>query len=239
MEKELEAINIRKSYGGNQVLESVNFSVKSGEAVGIIGPNGSGKTTLINIISGITKQDSGNIRFKNVDISNEPPYRRARLGIGRTFQIPKPFSGLTVWENVQMACTHSGKGADTEGILRRVGLYQLRDKKGGELSLAQRKRLEMARAMALRPSLLLLDEVFAGLNPASVKEMWNMLRGLRDDGVSILMVEHVLKAMFGLVDRVIVLHEGRVIYDGSIEGMFENEDVRRAYLGERHPTFEG
>ncbi|MFN3814075.1 MAG: ABC transporter ATP-binding protein [Aquificaceae bacterium] len=236
MEKVLEVINLRKSYGGNQVLESVNLSVKSGEAVGIIGPNGSGKTTLINIISGITKQNSGTIRFKNVDVSDEPPHRRAKLGIGRTFQTPRPFPGLTVWENIQIACAHSGRESNPKDILKRIGLYELRDRRGGELSLAQRKRLEMARAMALKPSLLLLDEVFAGLNPASIKEMWNMLRGLKEDGVSILMVEHVLKAMFGLVDRIVALHEGKVIYDGSIEGMLENEEVRRAYLGERHPT---
>jgi len=239
MEKVLEVVDVKKSYGGNLVLDCVNLSVKRREVVGLLGPNGSGKTTLLNIISGITRQDSGELRFKGIDISGLPPYRRARLGIGRTFQIPRPFWNLTLWENIQIACHHAEKGAEVEELLKRVGLYELRSKKGGELSLAQRKRLELARALALKPSLLLLDEVFAGLNPASIKEIQSLLKELKEEGISILMVEHVLKALFGLVDRVVVLHGGRIVYDGSLEGMAQDQEVRRAYLGERHITFEG
>jgi len=239
MEKVLEVVDVKKSYGGNLVLDCVNLSVKRREVVGLLGPNGSGKTTLLNIISGITRQDSGALRFKGIDISGLPPYRRARLGIGRTFQIPRPFWNLTLWENIQIACHHAEKGAEVEELLKRVGLYELRSKKGGELSLAQRKRLELARALALKPSLLLLEEVFAGLNPASIKEIQSLLKELKEEGISILMVEHVLKALFGLVDRVVVLHGGRIVYDGSLEGMAQDQEVRRAYLGERHITFEG
>ncbi|MEW6656920.1 MAG: ATP-binding cassette domain-containing protein [Aquificota bacterium] len=239
MEKVLEVVDVKKSYGGNLVLDCVSLSVKRGEVVGLLGPNGSGKTTLLNIISGIIRQDSGTLRFKGIDISGLPSYRRARLGIGRTFQIPRPFWNLTLWENIQIASHHAGKGAEVEELLKRVGLYELRNKKGGELSLAQRKRLELARALALKPSLLLLDEVFAGLNPASIKEIQSLLKELKEEGISILMVEHVLKALFGLVDRVVVLHGGRIVYDGSLEGMAQDQEVRRAYLGERHITFEG
>lgn len=239
MEKVLEVIDIKKSYGGNLVLDCVSLSVKKGEVVGLLGPNGSGKTTLLNIISGITRQDSGTIRFKGMDISHLPPHRRARLGIGRTFQIPRPFWNLTLWENIQIACHHAGKGAKVEDLLKKVGLYELKDRKGGELSLAQRKRLELARSLALMPSLLLLDEVFAGLNPISTREIQSLLKELKEEGISMLMVEHVIRALPGLVDRVVVLYAGRIVYDGSLEGMAQDQEVRRAYLGERHLAFEG
>ncbi len=239
MEKVLEVIDVKKSFGGNRVLEGVSFSMKKGEIVGLLGPNGSGKTTLLNILSGLVRQDSGEIRFKGIDISRLPPYKRARLGIGRTFQIPKPFWNLKVLENVEIVCHHIQGNVKVEEILKKVGLYELRHRKGSELSLAQRKRLELARSLALSPSLLLLDEIFAGLNPASIREIQGVLKGLKEEGISILMVEHVIKALVGLVDRVLVLHEGKIIYHGSLEGMMEDKEVRRAYLGERYLAFEG
>jgi branched-chain amino acid transport system ATP-binding protein len=177
MEKVIEVVEIKKAFGGNKVLEGVSFSAEAGKVVGIIGPNGSGKTTLINILSGILKQDHGKVLFMGMDISHKKAYVRAKLGIGRTFQIPRTFPSLTVWENLQLAQLHSGKEVSTESVLKRVGLYDFKDRYSDKLSLAQRKRLELARALMLKPKLLLLDEVFAGMNPASIWEVSDVIKG--------------------------------------------------------------
>jgi branched-chain amino acid transport system ATP-binding protein len=237
MEKVLEVVEIKKAFGGNKVLEGVSFSAEAGKVVGIIGPNGSGKTTLINILSGVLTQDHGKILFMGMDISHEKAYVRARLGIGRTFQIPRAFPSLTVWENLQLAQLHSGKEVSIESVLKRVGLYEFRDRYSDKLSLAQRKRLELARALMLKPKLLLLDEVFAGMNPASIREISDVIKGLKEEGICIIMVEHVLSALMPLADEIIVLADGRVIYWGDKYGAFKEEKVRRAYLGEKYSSF--
>jgi ABC-type branched-chain amino acid transport systems, ATPase component len=237
MEKVLEVVEIKKAFGGNKVLEGVSFSAEAGKVVGIIGPNGSGKTTLINILSGVLTQDHGKILFMGMDISHEKAYVRARLGIGRTFQIPRAFPSLTVWENLQLAQLHSGKEVSIESVLKRVGLYEFRDRYSDKLSLAQRKRLELARALMLKPKLLLLDEVFAGMNPASIREVSDVIKGLKEECICIIMVEHVLSALMPLADEIIVLADGRVIYRGDKYGAFKEEKVRRAYLGEKYSSF--
>jgi branched-chain amino acid transport system ATP-binding protein len=238
----LRVIDIRKSFGGNEVLKGVSFEVGRGEAVGIIGPNGSGKTTLLNIISGIIRQDSGEILFEDRPISRHRPHLRARRRIGRTFQITRLFSNLTVIENVLISMrfgrgTKAGSGAKDLAmeILELTGLSHKANDLAGNLSLAQRKRLELARALGLEPRLILLDEVFAGLNPRSIQEISDLLLEIKEQkGTTIILVEHVLKALFRVAPRVIVLSEGRIIYEGDKEGLKEEPEVIKAYLGERY-----
>lgn len=237
--KALEVEGLEKSFGGNKVLRGVSFSVLEGESVGIVGPNGSGKTTLLNIISGIIRQDRGRVVAFGVDITTMGPDRRARLGIGRTFQITRLFSNLTVLENVMVAlCYGSRMPAQRDlalEILEEVGLSHMAKEKASSLSLAQRKRLELARALALQPRILLLDEVFGGLNPVSTREIVDLLGRLREKrGITLVLVEHVLKALFQLTERVLVLSEGRLIFEGRPEDMAKSEEVVKAYLGGRY-----
>ncbi len=235
----LEVRDIHKSFGGNRVLKGVSFSVKEGEIVGIVGPNGSGKTTLMNIINGVIRQDKGSILLMGKDISSLRPSGRAKLGMGRTFQITRLFSNLTVLENVLIPLHYGSPLPATEEtaieIIEAVGLsHKIRDR-ASSLSLAQRKRLELARAIALKPKVLLLDEVFAGLNPVSIREIVELLLKLnREKGITLILVEHVLKALFKLTRRVLVLSEGRLIFEGSPEGMVKDPEVIKAYLGERY-----
>ncbi|WP_340690688.1 ABC transporter ATP-binding protein [Hydrogenobacter thermophilus] len=236
MERLLEVIDVRKSFGGNRVLEGVSFSVKGGEILGIIGPNGSGKTTLLNVISGLIRQDSGKILLMGKDISDAKPHVRARLGMGRTFQNPRAFPSLTVLECLKIAQLHSGRDGQIDELLKKTGLYELQGRASDKLSLAQRKRLELAKALAIKPKALLLDEIFAGLNPASIGEVSHLIKQLKDKGLGIVIVEHVLSALVPLADRLLVLAGGRVIYDGDKYEAFRDEKVRRAYLGERYSS---
>ncbi len=231
---------VSKSFGGNRVLKEVSFSLKEGEILGIVGPNGSGKTTLLNILSGIVKQDKGSVIFMGKPVDRLRPYARARMGIGRTFQITRLFTNLSVLENVLIPLHYGGGDADpgrAEELLSMVGLLEMKDRKAGSLSLAQRKRLELARALSVNPRLLLLDEVFAGLNPVSIREILDLLKEIHSlTGVAMILVEHVLKALFQITRRVIVLSEGRIIYEGEPEGMARSEEVIKAYLGERYAS---
>ncbi|RLJ71241.1 amino acid/amide ABC transporter ATP-binding protein 1 (HAAT family) [Hydrogenivirga caldilitoris] len=242
--KLLEVRDVHKSFGGNHVLKGVSFSVGEGEVLGIVGPNGSGKTTLLNVISGILRQDRGSLIFEGRDIGFLRPSARAKLGIGRTFQVTRLFSNLTVLENV-LVPLHYGSPLPAgrrvaEELIELVGLSHKIREKAASLSLAQRKRLELARALALKPKLLLLDEVFAGLNPVSIREIVELLARLSSDkGITLILVEHVLKALFQLTGRVLVLSEGKLIFDGSPEGMVKNPEVIKAYLGERYAGEKG
>ncbi len=235
----LEVIEVEKSFGGNKVLKGISFGVEEGETVGIVGPNGSGKTTLLNIVGGVIRQDGGRVLAFGNDISSRRPSERARLGIGRTFQITRLFSNLTALENVMIALHYGSSLPATREkaleILEEVGLSHKAKDRASSLSLAQRKRLELARTLALQPRILLLDEVFAGLNPVSIREIVDLLRRLREErGITLILVEHVLKALFQLTERVLVLSEGRLIFDGKPEDMAQNEEVIKAYLGERY-----
>lgn len=235
----LEVRDLYKSFGGNRVIEGVSFSLEEGEVLGIVGPNGSGKTTLMNVISGILREDRGEVLFQGKKVSSLRPSSRARMGMGRTFQITRLFGNLTVLENVLIPL-HYGSPLKVdrnlaEELIDAVGLSHKTHDRADSLSLAQRKRLELARALALKPKLLLLDEVFAGLNPVSVREIVELLKRLNEErGITLLLVEHVLKALFQLTRRVLVLSEGKLIFDGSPEEMAKDPAVVKAYLGERY-----
>ncbi|EDP75124.1 ABC transporter ATP-binding protein [Hydrogenivirga sp. 128-5-R1-1] len=235
----LEVRDLYKSFGGNRVMEGVSFSLEEGEVLGIVGPNGSGKTTLMNVISGILREDRGEVLFQGKKVSSLRPSSRARMGMSRTFQITRLFGNLTVLENVLIPLHYgSPLKADrnlAEELIDAVGLSHKTHDMADSLSLAQRKRLELARALALKPKLLLLDEVFAGLNPVSVREIVELLKRLNEErGITLLLVEHVLKALFQLTRRVLVLSEGKLIFDGSPEEMAKDPVVVKAYLGERY-----
>jgi len=238
----LEAINVAKSYGGLKVLTDVNFQVNKGEIVGIIGPNGAGKTTFMNLISCLTPITGGVIKYKGEVINNKKPYEIAKLGIARTFQIVKPFTGLTVLENVMVGAfygkNHVNPKKDAikiaEESLEIVGLSEFKDKDPRILPLAKRKKLEVARALAMGPELLLLDEVMAGLNHKELDEMLLEIKKLKEKGITIIAIEHVMKAIMEISERIVVLHLGKKIAEGKPEEIVRNPQVIEAYLGSKY-----
>jgi len=239
----LEVINVTKYFGGLAAVNDVNFEVKEKELVGLIGPNGAGKSTLFNCISGIYRPTSGTIKFNGVEINNLKPDKICRLGIGRTFQLVRPFLEMTALENVMVAA-HFGSGTRTSlGDARNsameqlefVGLSEKRDKTARDLTLHERRFVEIARALATDPEVVLLDEVLAGLNPTETSEAMGLIRRIRDDlGVTVFWVEHVMKAVMGTAEHIIVLHHGEKIAEGTPSEIAENENVVKAYLGEKY-----
>jgi branched-chain amino acid transport system ATP-binding protein len=237
----LDCVGVTKYFGGLAALHEVNLQVASGEIIGLIGPNGSGKTTFFNVVTGLYPLNRGTIRFKNEGILGFKSFQICQKGIGRTFQITKPFARMTAVENVMVGALYGkGKASDdlkkarstAEAILDRVGLGSKKNARVSDLTLEDKKRLELGKALSTRPELLLLDEVMAGLNSTEIKKMMELIRKIRQDGVTIIVVEHVMHAVMSLADRVYVLHHGEKIAEGSPEEISRNQRVIESYLGE-------
>ena len=230
---------VSKRFGGLQALSNVTFDLPQGQILGLIGPNGAGKTTLFNAINGVFSPEEGRIIFRDKDITHAKPYDHAKMGMARTHQIVQPLNDLSVRENVMVgACfghEHQDLGSASKiayEVLEFVGLESRVDQLAGSLNVAQKKRLEMARALAARPYLLLLDEVLAGLNPSEIDNMVQTVLKIREQGITIIMIEHVMKAVMNVSDRIIVLDYGQQIAEGSPEEIAKDEKVIEAYLGD-------
>ena len=236
----LEVENLIQDFGGLRALSGVNFVLEQGCILGLIGPNGSGKTTLFNVITGFLKPTSGKVIFGGQDITGYAPYKVCKAGIARTFQLSRTFSSMTVLDNVAITLMNGSEPlnsmkqarADAEPILALTGLAQKRLMKAGMLGIVDRKRVELARALGAKPQLLLLDEMMAGLNLREIEDAMSLVQGIRDSGITVIIVEHVMKAVLGISDKVMVLNAGEVIFEGTCDKVIDCPEVIEAYLGE-------
>ena len=233
----LSLTNVTKSFGALNVTDNASFDVPQGQALGIIGPNGAGKSTLFNLITGNLRADQGSIQLQGRDITRVSAMERCLTGIGRSFQIPQPFGKLTVFENLLVAATH-GRGLpeaavhdDCADVLDRTGLLRRANTPAGQLSLLERKRLELARAMATQPKLLLLDEIAGGLTEGECRSLVQTIRDIHASGVTIIWIEHVLHALTSVVERLLVLNFGKIIGIGEPQDIMASRDVQQIYLG--------
>ncbi len=228
---------VSKSFGALKVTDDVSFSLEPGEALGIIGPNGAGKSTLFNLITGNLRPDAGLVRLDGRDVTGETPMQRCASGIGRSFQIPQPFDHLSVYENLLVAARFGGAMTAAEApaacmdVLARTGLAHLADRKAGGLPLLNRKRLELARAMATKPRVILLDEIAGGLTDAECGELVATIRAIHSEGTAIIWIEHVLHALTSVVTRLMVLNFGKMLMIGAPEEVMAAREVREIYLG--------
>jgi branched-chain amino acid transport system ATP-binding protein len=233
----LEIRRLSRSFGSVKAADAVDLVVARGEAVGIIGPNGAGKTTLFNLIAGNLDADAGEIRLNGVDITRTGTHERCVLGIGRAYQIPHPFENLTVFENLLVAAVHGRGGQADDGvdfcaaILEDTGLMRRANTPAGSLTLLERKRLEMARALATGPELLLLDEIAGGLTESECQELVGTIKAIRAAGTTIVWIEHIVQALLALVDRLVVLNFGRKIAEGNPAAVMASAEVRETYTG--------
>jgi len=233
----LELDRVTKRFGGLTAVSSASFTVRAGEILGIIGPNGAGKTTLFNVISGYYRPESGRVLFAGQDVTGQPPHAICRLGLTRTFQLVKPFGNLSVIDNVMIGAltrlpTVSSARMEAERVVEMCGLAAHAGGHARTLPIGLRKRLEVARALATRPRLLLLDEVMAGLNPTELAGMVELIRRLQADGLTLIVIEHIMAAMMRLAQRIVVLHHGEVIAEGAPAAITQDRRVVDAYLGE-------
>jgi branched-chain amino acid transport system ATP-binding protein len=235
----LKAENLSKSFGGLRVINRINFEIHQGEILGLIGPNGSGKTTLFNLITGFLKPDSGKILFEEKDITNAPSHQTCQMGIARTFQLVRPFPHMTALQNVivgrmygrQSARSLRQARAESEEILGSIDIDMKKSKVAHTLTLSERKRLELARALATKPKLLLIDEMMAGLNLSETEDAIRLIKKIRDSGVTLMVVEHVMRAVFEISDRIVVLNAGEKMAEGAPEKIMRDKGVIEAYLG--------
>src|SRR5262245_20068720 len=233
----LRVQGLARSFGALRAVDGVDLEVRAGEALGILGPNGAGKTTLFNLVSGDLRPDAGRVILDGADITALPPHRRCRLGIGRSYQIPRPFGGLTVLENLLVAATFGGGLAAQEAyawcdeVLRRAGLRAKADALAGGLRLLDRKRLELARALASRPKLLLLDEIAGGLTDPEAHELVALIKDVRSTDLAIIWTEHVVHAIVAAADRILVLNFGAKVAEGAPSEVMTNPTVQAVYLG--------
>jgi branched-chain amino acid transport system ATP-binding protein len=235
----LQVDGVSKRFGGLQALLDITFDLPEGQILGLIGPNGAGKTTLFNVINGVYPPEEGKVVFQGQEVTGAKTYRMAHMGMARTHQIVKPLNELTTRQNVMVGACFGREGhnlasarAIADEVLEFVGLAERAGQLAGSLNVAQKKRVEMARALAARPHLLLLDEVLAGLNPSEIADMVETVRQIRDQGVTIIMIEHVMHAVMNVSDRMIVLDFGKQIAEGTPEEIANNERVIEAYLGD-------
>lgn len=233
----LELRNVSKSYGALVVTDALDLAVASGEALGVIGPNGAGKTTMFNLITGTSTPNSGTVIYKDQDITGFPATKRCHLGITRSFQIPQPFSGMTVFENMLVGASFGARLGKSEAedscaaALDLTGLWQKANVRAGALTLLERKRLELARSLAAKPDLLLLDEIAGGLTEGECRQLVQSIQQIRSSGVTIIWIEHVVHALLAVVDRLMVIDFGRKIADGDPQQTMESDMVREIYIG--------
>ncbi len=228
---------VHKSFGAVKVTDGISLAVAEGETLGILGPNGAGKTTLFNLISGDLRADAGRVEFEGRDISALPPHRRCRAGIGRSYQVPQPFGAMTVFENlVTAACFGAGQPEHeawetAHAVLGQTGLLAQANKPAGSLTLLNRKRLELARALATRPKLLLLDEIAGGLTEPEARELVDELRRIKASGVTMIWIEHVVHALLAIADRLFVINFGQPLAEGEPQAVMADPEVQRVYMG--------
>ncbi len=228
---------VSKSYGALKVTDGISLSVAEGETLGILGPNGAGKTTLFNLISGDVRADAGHVRYEGRDVGALKPHQRCQAGIGRSYQVPQPFGNLTVFENLVTAACFGGRQAERDAwatahdVLRQTGLLPQANKPAGSLTLLNRKRLELARALATRPRLLLLDEIAGGLTEHEAGELVDELRRIKAGGVTMIWIEHVVHALLSIADRLFVINFGQKLAEGEPRAVMDDPEVRRVYMG--------